>query len=324
MRVASFNLENLGNETEAGSSASSRLAVLRPQMERLNADILCLQEVNSVRGEPKGARTLAPLEGLIASTPYERFERAHSTDPRSRGLSDKHNLVVLSRWPITEERQIWHDLVPPKDHLPISAVPPAQAAEPIYWDRPLLYCRIQPPGQLPLHVFNLHLRAPLAAPIAGRKTGAFTWQTSSAWAEGFYLAMLKRSGQALETRIEIDRILDAEPDARILVCGDFNASEREVPMRIISASVDDTANGELASRALVNLERSIPVSQRFSVLHHGERVMMDHVLISRALLAAYRHFEVHNEMLTDELFGFAAIGQNPESYHAPVLAEFDF
>ncbi len=323
VRVASFNLENLGAEGKTGVATMSRLGVLRPQLERLNADILCLQEVNAERVSPNAARSLAPLELLIETTAYKKYELAHSTDADTGELSEKHNLVILSRWPIVEKRQIWHDYVTPANHLPISAIPPAEKPSQITWDRPLLSCRVQLPNGHELHLLNLHLRAPLAAPIAGRKFGPFSWKTSSAWAEGFYLAMLKRSGQALETRIEIDRILDNQADARILVCGDFNASEHEVPSRIIAASVEDTANGELADRALMNLERSVPQSQRFSVLHHGERLMMDHILISRALLGAYRHFEVHNELLSDELFGFAAIGKNPESYHAPVVAEFD-
>ena len=323
MRVASFNLESLGTEGKTGVSALSRLAVLRPQLERLNADILCLQEVNAEHASPGAARTLAPLEILIETTTYELYECAHSVDPETGRLSDKHNLVVLSRWPITDVRQIWHDHVTPTMYLPITASPAAERSLKVTWDRPLLCCCVQLPNGQRLHLFNLHLRAPLAAPIAGRKSGPFSWKTSSAWAEGFYLAMLKRSGQALETRIEIDRILDSQADAPILVCGDFNASDREVPARILAANVDDTANGELADRALVNLERSVPQSQRFSILHHGERVMVDHILISRALLGSYRHFEVHNELISDELFGFAAIGQNPESYHAPIVAEFD-
>jgi endonuclease/exonuclease/phosphatase family metal-dependent hydrolase len=323
MRVASFNLENLGMPGKTGVATSSRLAVLRPQLKRLKADIVCLQEINGETSPTADGRTLASLDRLIEGTPYQDFERVHSVDPIAGRLSDKHNLVVMSRWPIIGKRQIWHDHVSPTSYLPVSASPAADTATEITWDRPVLYCSVELPDGTTLHVFNLHLRAPLAAPIAGQKTGPFSWRSSSAWAEGFYLAMLKRSGQALETRIEIDRIFDAEPEAQILVCGDFNAAEREVPARIIAASVDDTANGELAGRALVHLERTVPQSQRFSVIHHGERLMLDHILISHALLARYRHFEVHNELLGDELFGFATIGENPESYHAPVVAEFD-
>ena len=322
MRIASFNLENLGRPDSRGIPLEARLSVLRPQLERLNADIVCFQEVNGEPVPQAAGRTLEALDKLVEGTSYEAFERAHSVNPETGRLADKHNLVVLSRWPILEAGQIWHDYVPPVSYQPVTAEPAARQPASVAWDRPLLNCMIDTPGGAPLHVLNLHLRAPLAAPVAGRKTGPFSWNSSSGWAEGFYIAMLKRSGQALETRMVIDRIFDAEPEARIIVCGDFNAAEREVPARIIGAGVDDTGNGALASRALVCLERTIPESQRFSVIHHGEKLMLDHILISHALLAYYRHFEVHNELIGDELFGFATIGENPESYHAPVVAEF--
>ena len=321
MRIATFNLENLGTPGRDGVDTAVRLDVMRPQMERLEADILCLQEVNGEKTPGTGRRGLAALDELIEGGRYEAYSRAHSVDPLNGRLAEKHNLVVLSRWPITATRQVWHDHVPAPSYRAMTAEPTG-AAQQVTWDRPLLHCTIAPPGAEPLHVLNLHLRAPLAAPIAGQKAGPFSWKNSSAWAEGFYLAMLKRSGQALEARLEIDRVFDDDRQARIVVCGDFNAAEREVPARIIAAGVDDTANGQLAHRAMVFVERAVPPSQRFSVIHHGEKIMLDHIVISHALLASYRHLEVHNELIGDELFGFATIGENPESYHAPVVAAF--
>ena len=46
--------------------------------------------------------------------------------------------------------------------------------------------------------------------------------------------------------------------------------------------------------------------------------MLDHVLVSRALLARYDHVEVYNEALADEL-----TDPGPESHHAPLVAEFE-
>jgi len=59
------------------------------------------------------------------------------------------------------------------------------------------------------------------------------------------------------------------------------------------------------------------------VLHGGRAAMLDHVLISRPLLRWFRSVEIHNEALGDELAGYAAVEASPESYHAPVVAEFD-
>lgn len=323
MRVASFNMENLGTPHGKGVPVEARIAILRPQLERLAADVLCLQEINADKATRSGERELNALNQLVEGTTYETYHRAHTTDPETDRLADKHNMVIMSRWPIQTSEQVWHSMVPPISYTPTTAVPQSEAPLHVTWDRPLLYCAIDVPGAETLHVLNLHLRAPLAAPVAGQKSGPYDWRSTSGWAEGYYMAMLKRSGQALEARLLIDRIFDATPDALILVCGDFNAEEREVPARIISATTDDTGNGALAGRSLIFVERSVPESQRFSVIHHGQKLMLDHVLMSHALSACYRHVEIHNESITDELFGFANIGENPESYHAPVVAEFD-
>lgn len=44
---------------------------------------------------------------------------------------------------------------------------------------------------------------------------------------------MKRMSQAVEVRRLVDWILDAEPDARIVVAVDFNAAPDEVPVRCI-------------------------------------------------------------------------------------------
>ena len=173
-----------------------------------------------------------------------------------------------------------------------------------------------------LNLINLHLKAPLAANVPGQKLDRFAWKSASAWAEGYYVAAIKRAGQALEVRVLVDRIFDDDPEARILIAGDFNAEEREVPTRIITAELEDTANGDLASRVLVPLEHSLPESRRYSVIHRGRRIMLDHMFASRALLATYQDMEIHNEALGDELVAYASVHGSPESYHAPVVATF--
>ena len=110
----------------------------------------------------------------------------------------------------------------------------------------------------------------------------------SGWAEGFFLAAVKRAGQALEVRLLVDRLFDADADALIVVCGDFNADVHEVPVRTIRGDEEDAGNPHLAARTLVPVERSLADSRRFSVVHHGRPQMLDHLLVSRPLLAWYR------------------------------------
>ena len=133
---------------------------------------------------------------------------------------------------------------------------------------------------------------------------------------------MKRVGQALEARVLIDRIFDADQQALIIVGGDFNADTDDVPLEAIKGNVENTGNGKLAPRVLVPCERTIPEPARFSLYHHGKGCMLDHLLMSRPLLAYYQGTAIHNEVLHDESVAFAGDEKYPESDHAPVVAHF--
>lgn len=325
MRIASFNVENLDDLPDTGPALAERIRILRPQLIRLDADILCLQEVNAQKplGTKRGRREYRALDALLDGTPYASYHRTASLRADGKGPSDVQNLVILSRRAAAGFRQYWHDLMTPPDYRRVTALPPDEAPARVGWDRPVLHAWFDLADGRRLHVFNTHLRAPLAAFVPGRKEGPFVWNSASAWAEGFYLATLKRAGQALEARLAVDRVFDDDADALIAVCGDMNAELTEMPLRILRADEDDTANGALAGRVLVPIERGVSESQRFSVMHAGRRMMLDHLLVSRALLARFRGVEIQNEGLEDEVIGYAVARGSPESYHAPLVAEFD-
>lgn len=323
LRIATFNLENLGQQDPEGPSLASRIRALRPMLQRLRADVLCLQEVNAERLAKGQPRRLGALTALLDGTPYADWPLVSSTGPDGTGPMDVHNLVVVSRLPVEAHHQLRHELVTPPTYTVTSAQGSAPQAAPVEWNRPILHVRLRTPAGRDLHVVNLHLRAPLAVPLAGQKLGPFAWRSTAAWAEGFFLAAIKRTGQALEARVLVDRIFDDEAEPLIVVAGDFNADAHEVPVRILMAAEEDTGNGDLADRALVAVERSLPRSQRFTVMHHGQPQMLDHILVSRALMASYRQVEIHNEALGDELVGYHGIERPPESFHAPLVAEFE-
>jgi endonuclease/exonuclease/phosphatase family metal-dependent hydrolase len=320
LRIASFNVENLSG-APAATSPEERYAILRPQLERLAADVLCLQEVDGARDNAAGPRSLKVLDAFLAGTPYSGYHRSSTCKPGTGEPRDKHNLVILSRWPIEHIAQYANDLVPAPRYQCVTA-DPRGGDDAIAWDRPILEARIALPGGRKLHAINMHLKAPLASFIAGQKLGPFAWRSVSGWAEGCYLAAIRRAGQALEARILADRIFDCEPDALLAVCGDFNAEERETPFRILAGDTEDTGNGQLAFRELIALEHTLPEFRRFTVIHAGRRLMLDHILVSRPLLACYETMEVHNEALGDEIVGYTLIERNPESYHAPIVASF--
>ena len=320
-RIATFNLENLGDAAGDDAALANRIDVLRPQLLRLNADILCLQEVNA-QEDGKHRRSLRALETLLNETPYAGFERVATTSASGGKPRDVQNLVILSRLPIAESREYLNDLVERPTYRPVTADPPAGRGSPVSWERPILYARIALADGTPLHIVNLHLRAPLPSFIPGQKLEPFVWKSVEGWAEGTFIAEIKRTGQALEARLLIDRLFDADPKAAIAAVGDFNADGREAPLRILRGDVDETGNGALAGRVLTPIELSLPSDRRFSVLHYGQALMLDHIMVSRSMLGRFRTADIHNEFLTDELVAFFAGRRDADSFHAPVVAEF--
>jgi len=102
-RIASFNLENLDDRPGVAPTLAARIAVLRPQLVRAAADVLCLQEVNGQRRGGRGPRGLAALDALVEETDYAGFARIATTGPGG-GAADVRNLVILSRFPVTALR----------------------------------------------------------------------------------------------------------------------------------------------------------------------------------------------------------------------------
>ncbi len=319
LRIATFNLENLDVPRQDEPPLQARIAVLRPQLLALSADVLCLQEVNAHVDSQRARHELRALDELVEDTPYATYGRA-TTTASSGEPRDKHNLVVLSRLPITLSAQHRHDLVAPPVATLATAPPPHE--HPILWDRPVLEVRVTCPDGRTLVVFDTHLRAPLAALVEGQKVGPLAWRTTAGWAEGYFLSAVKRVGQALELRRHVDRVFDADEDARIVVAGDLNADETGSALRLLMASVEDTGNPALAARSLVPLEERVSPEQRYTVVHRGRRQTLDHLLASQSVARAHVSTRMLNEGLLDEY----EAGRNVEplgSLHAPLVAELD-
>lgn len=324
LRIATFNLENF-DETEPGESPSleRRIQLMRPQIKRLRADIVCFQEVNGQEREGQPRQLLA-LRELLQDTNLASAELV-STKPARDAVFDQRNLVVATNYPVISARQIKNDLVDEPLYRRLTANPPDEEAVTVGVERPIQHVELRldigDGGQI-LHIINVHLKSKIPTRIPGQQINNFTWRTSSGWAEGFFLSSLKRMSQALEVRWLVDQIFDDEPDAWIIVAGDFNAEPDDVPVLAIRGDVEQTGNGDLADRVLVPVEQSIPEPSRFTLLFQGQGEMIDHMLVSRSMLGCYRGSEIHNEILHDESIAFARDDIYPESDHAPMIATF--
>jgi predicted extracellular nuclease len=327
IRIATFNVENLDEaEDEKNPPLAVRAGVLRATLERLDAHILCLQEVHGqelpghTSDHPK--RSLSALDEVLRGTAYERYERV--TTRTTAGVPyDVRNLVILSAFPIVTSAQYRNDHIETLQYRSVTATdPPQQEARDVSWERPILHAEVEVPGLTRVHVINLHLKSKRASNVAGQRDG-YLWKSAAGWAEGFFLSSIKRVGQALETRVLVDRIFDAEAAAPIVVCGDFNAEPGEVPVDAIRGAVEDTNNPELRPRVLIPCSRGIPESIRYSLYHHGRANLLDHMLMSQALLPRFRSAAILNENLHDESLPFTFDTKYPESDHAAFVAAFE-
>lgn len=320
IRVATFNVENLDDKAGQTPTLSERIAIMRPQLKRLNADILCLQEIHG-QEQPGSPRRLLALEKLIEGTQYETFHKISTRTADNLQVYDERNLVILSRYPVVSYKQYKNEHIQPPLYRKLTAIPAEQEAKKITWERPILHAEIALPSGEHLHVINLHLKSRLPVVVEGQYSG-YTWKTATSWAEGYFLASMKRVGQALETRVLVDKIFDLDPEAQIIVCGDFNSANDNVPVQAILGNIENTNNAELSGRVLIPCENTIPQSSRYTLFHRGKGEMLDHLLVSRTLLGKYVKTEIHNETLHDESVAFATDKLFPESDHAPVVSEF--
>lgn len=330
IRIATFNLENF-DETlpTAHPTLGGRIDLMKPQIQRLRADIACFQEVHG-QERPGKPRDLLALKELLAGTNLDGAPLV-STKPQEEAVFKLRNLVIATHLPVLKHQQLKNDLVNEPRYQRLTASPPDAQPVAIGIERPVLHAQIDighaEPGGV-LHVITVHLKSKHPSDIPGRvvstpKRGD-VWLTADSWAEGSFLSSMKRMSQALEVRRLIDKILDEDEDARIIVAGDFNAEPEEVPVLAICGNIEDTNNRELATRVLVPLANTIPAEARYTLFHHGRGQMIDHMLVTRNLLAHYRGSEIHNEILHDDSLAFATDDKFPESDHAPVVATFDF
>ena len=305
--IGSFNLDSLDADE---ARFAGRRAALTPALGWLDADILCLQEVNAERAD--GGRRLVALDRLLEGTPYARFHRIATASPSGHGPFDVHNLAILTRFPLLASRQIHHQLVPPIS-LPSSTGGDVAAAT-VEWDRPILAAAVNLGSSRPIWVVNLHLRAPIPAYVEGGKKDG-RWRSNALWAQGFFRAAVKRVGQALETRMFIDGLFEGDADALIAVCGDFNAESIEMPLRMIRADPVDAGAPELGPRCLIALEEPEPEP---TTLHRGRPMRPDHLLASPALAKLHLRTEVRRERLIDDESALPPAG----STHRPLRALF--
>jgi uncharacterized protein len=121
-----------------------------------------------------------------------------------------------------------------------------------------------------LFVINVHLRARIgdAPPFGAVQPPPLPTEA-------------QRRGQARVIARWVQSLLDAHPEARVVVLGDFNAFDWSPALSV------------LGEAGLHNLMAELPLPDRYTYVHHGSSQALDHILVSEALAGGAEVDAVH-------------------------------
>jgi endonuclease/exonuclease/phosphatase family metal-dependent hydrolase len=319
MRVMTWNVENLfAPDDESGPTPTvyaERLRTLGGVVAALAPDVLAVQEVGSERAAEDLRATLTGLTGVV-------WEARVSRTPDSRGI----RVAVLTTRPVRRVREVTEF---PRHLLPVqvddrgrTAAAPGRGALVVEVDG----------DRAPLAVLTCHLKSKLLTYPGGRFAPRDEYERARAGAYALY----RRAAEAAAVRVAANEELDGRGAERALVvAGDMNDTLEAATTQLLQGppgSEIGTAGALVPDRGdawrLWNVAPRIPAGRRFSRVYRGSGELIDHLLVSRALLerigAADSAVDVQPAPLPSMDDDPRDRVSTPGSDHAPVLVDLDW
>lgn len=309
--IGTWNLENLFRPGEAGgpdpAAYDAKLEALRGTITAIGPDVLAVQEV----GDPEA------LSDLAAQLTGE-WHPVCSQHPDARGI----RVGFLSRLPLTV---VADTVALPAKLAPIQvADPPAPLSGQL--GRGALTVTVELADGGTLTLLACHLKSKLLSYPGNR---FFPHDEDERARYGAY-ALYRRTAEAAAVRELATAALEPGADHRVIVLGDLNDEAAAATTQILSGPPGseigtggferDDAGDRLR---LWNLAPLIPDAERYSRVNHGRRELIDHILVSHALLAPLPEVHVvHDQDLPSVTEEPSAHVSKPGSDHAPVFATF--
>jgi len=311
MIIATWNLENLFLPgTEFGPSSQDvyeeKLQALAGVIAGIGPDVLAVQEV----GSPEACRDLAdrlPGEWRIALSEL----------PDDRGI----RVGFVSRLAIDDAEDIQAF---PRPLRPVQADDAGTTSEAT--SRGLLRVRVTAGGRA-LDLATCHLKSKLLR-FPGER---FTPRDEGERARFGAYALFQRAAEAVAVRSVADRVLDGRGDERpLVVLGDLNDEPQAATTQILpgppgseigTEGFDRPDRGD--ARRLWNLAPLIPTERRFTRIFRGRGELIDHILVSHALVRRVARVDTTPEpppSITE--FPNARLDARV-SDHRPLFAELD-
>jgi predicted extracellular nuclease len=273
-------------------------------LARLDADVVCLQEV---KNERVCRLVLEKLEGRIAGYPTVVVGGGEDI----RGI----RTAVLARFPLAAE-PVRHTRDSGAEGFCLPRVADGDPDPAVHhFKRGLLEVPLTLPDGERLTLFNVHLKSGYS--IHPRPPGS---QTEVA--EGFVRASMLRTAEALQVRRLVDQRIAERPQALVAVAGDFNEGPDSLLLRAVTGDLVEEIRRGIPG-ALYTVTGGIPLDRRFSIVYRGRREQLDHVLVTKSLWSRFREARILNEAHYDpDAYLRERSREGPDSDHAPVLATF--
>lgn len=321
IRIASFNIENLGSGGSVPLARLEKLSQVFCQYLQL-PDIVGLVEIANLATAQRLAQSINEDEfGDCPENPrYVAYLLSNSGSQRlgflvrTANVADGQARVTVQS--VTEE------------FVADTLTAPNGSANGVLFDRPPLYLQATlhaPNGnQFPIHVLVNHTLSLLD--VNDLTARADSWVTDGARSRG------KRQQQAIRLSQLVEAIQSADPTAALVLVGDYNAydfSDGYVDVMGIISGNPSPADQVLVpgvsavTRPLHNLLETRPASQRYSYVFEGNLQAIDHALVNDVVQqtteAVLHHARVNADFATD----LASDPGNPlrTSDHDPLVAE---
>jgi endonuclease/exonuclease/phosphatase family metal-dependent hydrolase len=314
--IGTWNLENLfrpGGKFGPSDEMTYRakLSALAATINTTKPDILGVQEV----GEPEALADLVEiLDGDWHVELSKHFEADH---PIRVGVLSRRPLQVIQDAADFPDRvgSLQVDDSPQRSHQMC---------------RGSLAVGVELASGQQLVVVVCHLKSKLLSYPAADGGSRFFPRNEGERARYASYALFRRAAEAVTVRALADHLLDAHGQTRpVVVLGDLNDEPLAATTQILLGPPGSEIGTPAAPRPdrgdasrLWNLAPLIPENERFSRVYQGRHELIDHIMVSRALLD--RVDEVH----TLSAAGLPSVGDDPvtrrdarASDHSPVLAQ---
>ncbi|WKD36995.1 endonuclease/exonuclease/phosphatase family protein [Streptomyces xanthophaeus] len=320
MVIGTWNLENLCRPLPPGGPPSNRCAAqdeatyqaklegLAATIDHLAPDLLGVQEVGS-------HEALTDLVDRLGGD----WHIALSTHPDRRGI----RAGFLSPRPLTvvEDRTAFPDHLPPvrveDDGTMIRRM-----------GRGGLVVRWSPVPGHTVGVAVCHLKSKLLT-FPGNRHSTDDEELRARYAS---YALYRRAAEAVTMRFVADRLLQGDGRTHeVIVMGDLNDEFKAATTQILygppgsqigTGGFQDTDLGD--PRRLWNLAPRILEQGGFSRVFEGQKELIDHILVSQALLPRLERVFTGTEKLPTVDGAHPAAPHDSPSDHAPVLAVLDY